>query len=99
MMTKRRKNRVVSYFWYCTSSLKRVSWFFPSVKAARKWKDSQTYKYNDTPVLELYLKGKVSGLGRQKEAAIWNTHREREQNWELRMARIYEEEVPYGKGE
>ena len=94
---RKRRNRVVSYFWHCTQSDKRVSWFFPSKKAALKWKKSQTHKYVDYPVLELYLKGKVSGIGRQKEAEVWNLHKEKHFNWEMRLARIYVEEKACGE--
>lgn len=85
------RNRVACYYWYCTKTERRVSWFFGSRKNAERWKKGETWRYQDFPLLEVYLRGH-SGSRRTKETELWRIHRDKYNNWEMRMARVIVDE-------
>ena len=51
----RTKYRVNVYFWWSESLEKRIGGFFPSRKAANKWKNQAYWRYAQYPVLEHFL--------------------------------------------
>ena len=82
-------SKITCYYWYCSKTKKRVSWFFGTKKVATKWKESECYKYLDSPSLDAYLRGRVSAIGRKRETKVWTIHRDRWRNWVLKTARIH----------
>lgn len=63
------------YFWWSEAGECRVGWFFPSRKAARKWRDQRWWRYAKYPVPEDFLKTVPEGM-REKELSWWRAARD-----------------------
>ena len=86
----RRRGSQPLYYWLSKKEGKRVGWFFPSRKAANKWRQSRFYKYVDSPTLDLHLMN-ISKTSHVKETILWNRHKDGFEDLVLRMAYVYYE--------
>lgn len=71
----RTKYRIPVYFWWSESTERRVGWFFPSRKAALRWREHAYWKYAQYPVLEQFLETCPKTMW-SRERVWWQRHKD-----------------------
>lgn len=80
----RRSDRVPCYYFASKSTGKRVSWCFPTRKAAIKWRDNECYSYLACGSLEEYLAYKNNGGNKAWVINAWQKAKERYFDYEMK---------------
>ena len=89
-MVGRRAGRTPVWFWHSEVSNKRISWFFPSVKEANKFKDQKWWRYAQYKTIDEFIDANGNS---EKEKEWWLAHRDNYIDWKLRSGMaIYDTE-------
>lgn len=83
----RRNDRISCYYWWDKEKEKRVSWFFPSRKAANKWRDDECRFYVDYGTPEEVIKA-FHGRNPNNMARHWRSNKEKYHKLEMKRAVI-----------
>lgn len=83
----RTKGRMPVYFWWSEAFEKREGWYFPSRKAAYKWRDARYWKYAEHKVLDHFLATVPESMW-YHEKKWWKSHRDHYNDLTLEMAII-----------
>lgn len=82
-MTGRRAGKVPAWYWKSDVSEKRITWVFPTEKAAIDYREQKWWKYAKFPLLENYLKD-IPSSRKEIERRAWITHRDNYRDWILK---------------
>ena len=86
-------NRKPCYYWVDAKNSRRVGWNFPSVQAAKEWRDLECRRYALYNSLEDYLSD-VLRTKKDREIEYWKKDREKFLSWRLRRG-VFDMEPKY----